>query len=64
MEIRIDSLATTAGFLKEAPVRFSPGLTCLIGARGTCKSTIVETIRFAFDCDPDALASCVRVRKM
>lgn len=52
MTIHIQSLSTTAGFLKEAPVVFSPGLTCIIGARGTCKSTLVETIRFLFDLDP------------
>lgn len=51
MLIQITKLSTTAGFLKESPISFAPGLTCLIGARGTCKSTIVETIRFIFDCD-------------
>jgi DNA repair ATPase RecN len=53
MPIRIRSLKTSAGYLKNAPIEFSDGLNCIIGARGTCKSTIVETIRFAFDCDPD-----------
>lgn len=52
MSFRIQSLSTTAGFLKDAPIEFAPGMTCIIGARGTCKSTLVETIRFAFDCDP------------
>lgn len=52
MAIYIESLETSSGFLKDAPVGFDRGLTCIIGARGTCKSTIVETIRFAFDCDP------------
>lgn len=52
MFIQIDGLTTTAGFLKDIRLEFSPGLTCIIGARGTCKSTIVETIRFAFDCEP------------
>lgn len=53
MPIRIRSLTTFAGFLRSAPIEFSDGLTCIIGARGTCKSTIVETIRFAFDCDSE-----------
>jgi hypothetical protein len=52
MPIIIRSLKTSAGYLRNAPVRFADGLTCIIGARGTCKSTIVETLRFAFDCDP------------
>lgn len=52
MRTKIQSLSTTAGYLEGAPVTFAEGLTCIIGARGTCKSTIVETIRFVFDCDP------------
>lgn len=52
------SLETTAGYLHSCPVRFSSGLNCIIGARGTCKSTIVETVRFVFDSEPD------RVRPM
>ena len=36
---------------------FHPGLNCVIGARGTCKSTVVETIRFVFDCDTTRVAS-------
>lgn len=51
MPIKIRSLRTSAGFLKDAPIEIADGLTCVIGARGTCKSTVVETIRFAFDCD-------------
>lgn len=49
------SVTVTDGFLENCPVEFSPGLTCIIGARGTCKSTLVETIRFAFDADPEHL---------
>ena len=52
----IQSVRTTDGFLKGAIVEFSPGLTCIIGARGTCKSTLVETIRFAFNCNPDRVS--------
>src|SRR3954462_6695800 len=51
MPIKIRFLRTSAGFLKDAPIELADGLTCVIGARGTCKSTVVETIRFAFDCD-------------
>ena len=49
----IQSVRTTAGFLQGAQVDFAPGLTCVIGARGTCKSTLVESIRFAFNCNPE-----------
>jgi predicted ATPase len=48
---RIDNLGTTDGHLKEVDLEFVPGLNCIIGSRGTCKSTIVETIRFLFDDD-------------
>lgn len=56
MSTHIQSISTNAGFLEECPVQFHKGLTCIIGARGTCKSTLVESIRFAFDCDPAKIA--------
>lgn len=34
-------------------------MTCIIGARGTCKSTLVESIRFVFDADTDLVAKLV-----
>jgi hypothetical protein len=59
----IQSVRTTAGFLKNSLVEFSPGLTCIIGARGTCKSTLVETIRFAFNCSPERVEVLVTPSK-
>jgi hypothetical protein len=50
--IYIKSVSTNAGFLEECQIEFCQGLTCIIGSRGTCKSTLIETIRFAFNCDP------------
>ncbi|MCA9711314.1 MAG: hypothetical protein KDK70_36080, partial [Myxococcales bacterium] len=47
----IEALQTTDGYLREAPITFAEGLTCIIGARGTCKSTIVETLRLVHDLD-------------
>lgn len=52
----LNSLETTAGYLAQCPIHLAPGLNCIIGARGTCKSTIVETIRFVFDCDSARIA--------
>src|ERR1035437_8637021 len=49
MSTYLRSLSATSGFLEDCPVQFAKGLTCVIGARGTCKSTLVECIRFAFD---------------
>lgn len=53
------SIQSTAGYLQSCPVSFSSGLNCIIGARGTCKSTIVETIRFVFDCEPERIKDMV-----
>src|SRR5690348_9084927 len=58
MRTRLRSVSTNGGFLINANTEFAEGLTCIIGARGTCKSTLVETIRFLFDHDRD------RVKKL
>lgn len=52
MAIKISKLSTTGGFLEKASIQFAPGLNCIIGSRGTCKSTVIETIRFLFNADP------------
>jgi DNA repair ATPase RecN len=59
VNVRILDLETTAGFLKDAKIQFDAGLTCIIGARGTCKSTIVETLRFIFDCDRNRVKALI-----
>jgi predicted ATPase len=51
MKTWIKTLETTDGYLRNAKIAFVEGLTCIIGARGTCKSTIVETLRFAHGVD-------------
>lgn len=53
----LESVSTSAGFLEDAKVEFTPGLTCIIGARGTCKSTLIESIRFAFELDRSRTAT-------
>lgn len=55
MKWTLQSLTTTSGYLQSCPIEFSPGLNCIIGARGTCKSTVVEMIRFVFDCEPEKI---------
>lgn len=40
------------GFLDGVSIRFSDNLNCLIGGKGTGKSTIIETIRYAFEREP------------
>ena len=46
---RIISLRIIGGFLDGLTLDFDTGLTCIIGARGTGKSTILELIRFCLD---------------
>jgi hypothetical protein len=55
----LSRLATTSGYLQSCPIEFVAGLNCIIGARGTCKSTIVETIRFVFDCEPPKIQTMI-----
>lgn len=52
MKTRIKSLEVSDGYLRDARIVLAEGLTCIIGARGTCKSTIVETIRFVHEQGP------------
>jgi DNA repair ATPase RecN len=59
MSLKIKKLTATSGYLENAPLEFSDGLNCIIGARGTCKSTIVETIRFLFDADKDKIKQLI-----
>jgi predicted ATPase len=56
----IKRLHTTDGHLAEVPLELARGLNCIIGARGTCKSTIVETIRFLYEDDPRRVAELTR----
>jgi hypothetical protein len=45
---RILGMAITGGFLHEETVHFSDNLNCLIGGRGTGKSTAIRAIAYAF----------------
>lgn len=42
----IRAIRLTGCFLREQAVHFSPNLTCIIGGRGTGKSTLFEALRF------------------
>ncbi|MBT7069071.1 MAG: phosphoesterase [Verrucomicrobia bacterium] len=46
------AIAWEGGFLDGTLIRFNENLNVLIGGRGTGKSTMVESIRFALDCSP------------
>ncbi len=45
------AIAWEGGFLDGTRIRFNENLNVLIGGRGTGKSTVVESIRFALDSD-------------
>ena len=45
---RICGMAITGGFLHEETIHFSDNLNCLIGGRGTGKSTAIRSIAYAF----------------
>ena len=59
MSTYLKTVSTSSGFLEDCPVDFGPGLTCIIGARGTCKSTLIESIRFAFELEKVRVATLV-----
>jgi ABC-type uncharacterized transport system ATPase subunit len=47
------SLSVTGGFLAGAHLTFADGLNCLIGGRGTGKTTALEFLRFGLGLMPD-----------
>lgn len=47
---RITALSVDQGFFEGQTFRFHPNLNCLTGGKGTGKSTVVEFIRYVFDC--------------
>ena len=60
---RILSLSVIGGLLDGSRISFSPGLNCVIGARGTGKTTILELIRYTLDALPKKdLAPAARKR--
>ncbi|MYD56262.1 MAG: AAA family ATPase [Rhodothermaceae bacterium] len=59
MNTYLKKISTSSGFLEDCPVEFGRTLTCIIGARGTCKSTLIESIRFAFETEKERIATIV-----
>ncbi|MTI81073.1 MAG: hypothetical protein FH758_09330 [Firmicutes bacterium] len=49
---KILKLSVHGGFLDGQEYEFSPHLNCLVGGRGSGKTTVVELLRFALDCLP------------
>ncbi len=59
---RILSLEVEGGFLDGARLEFSDGLNCIIGGRGTGKTTVVEFIRYILGLMPDPADSRPRAK--
>jgi len=51
---RLRSIHITGGFLDGAVFDLADGLNCLIGARGTGKTSVLELVRYALDALPAA----------
>lgn len=49
----VSCLRVTGGFLGGAVLEFADGLNCLIGGRGTGKTTVLEFLRFGLGLMPD-----------
>ena len=50
---RIRSMEITGGFLSGVTLEFADGLNCIIGGRGTGKTTTLEFVRYALELVPD-----------
>lgn len=48
----VDGLLVHNGFLQSRHLQLNKNLNCLIGGKGTGKSTVIEHIRYALDVDP------------
>lgn len=58
----VQSLTVTGGFLAGARIEFADGLNCLIGGRGTGKTTALEFLRFGLGLMPDQKSNPQRHR--
>ena len=54
-------LSVTGGFLDGLQLDLSAGLNCVIGARGTGKTTVLEFMRYALDAMPNEPAAYKRI---
>jgi ABC-type lipoprotein export system ATPase subunit len=62
---RLRAISIIGGFLDGTTFELSEGLNCIIGARGTGKTTILELVRYAFDALPSTGdAECQRIETL
>jgi ABC-type lipoprotein export system ATPase subunit len=58
----ISGLEITGGFLKGLKLEFADGLNCIIGGRGTGKTTVLEFVRYVLGLMPDPKTTPARSR--
>ena len=61
---RLQSVSVVGGFLDGQRFDLSDGLNCIIGARGTGKTTVLEFVRYAMDALPTDGAARKRVESL
>jgi len=61
---RLRWVSVVGGFMDGVRIEFDSHLNCLIGARGTGKTTAIELIRFALDAMPDDVAAQKRLESL
>ncbi|MDP8240806.1 MAG: AAA family ATPase, partial [Candidatus Hatepunaea meridiana] len=60
----IKSIQVEGGFLTGSKIVFDDRLNCLIGGRGTGKTTVLELIRYALGFTPDSRIEPVKAREL
>jgi ABC-type lipoprotein export system ATPase subunit len=60
----IQELDVTGGFLRGVHLEFVDGLNCIIGGRGTGKTTVLELLRYVLGQMPDPRASTTRTKAL
>ena len=61
---RINSVSIVGGFLDGQEFGLSQGLNCIIGARGTGKTTILELVRYTLNAMPSDRGACKRIETL
>ena len=60
----IVALEVTGGFLRGLKLAFVDGLNCVIGGRGTGKTTVLELMRYVLGLMPDPKTSPARSKEV
>jgi len=61
---RLESVSIVGGFLDGATFDLAEGLNCIIGARGTGKTTVIEFVRYAMEAMPSEAAARKQVESL